>query len=151
MRYPHEGPCGDTLSLSDTEAPTGSAAQSVPNLLAALRISFSNGFDLIFLEAVNIITLMLQHYQSRSCCVVNFIAPKFWFEIVSIWDSGALNTHESNPYEAGPLFGWIEPEMAQYPKSTSTIYVLAQGGPVPIRSSQERYWGRGGVDPCLKS
>jgi len=31
---------------------------------------------------------------------------------------------------------WIEPEIAQYPKSTSMIYVLARGGPVPIRSSQ---------------
>ena len=34
-------------------------------------------------------------------------------------------------------FGWIEPEIAQYPKSTQLNFVLARGGPVPIRSSHE--------------
>ena len=30
----------------------------------------------------------------------------------------------------------LEPEIAQYPKSTYITYVLARGEPVPIRSSQ---------------
>ena len=31
---------------------------------------------------------------------------------------GAANTHAFIPHEAGSPFGWIEPEMAQYPMST---------------------------------
>jgi len=30
----------------------------------------------------------------------------------------SLNTDEFIPPEAGPPFGWIEPEIAQHPKST---------------------------------
>ena len=37
---------------------------------------------------------------------------------------------------AGPSCrGCIEPEIAQYPKSTEMTTVVARGGPVPIRSS----------------
>ena len=33
-------------------------------------------------------------------------------------EEGVLNTEEFIPHEAGSPFGWIEPEIAQYPKST---------------------------------
>ena len=46
--------------------------------------------------------------------------------------SMCLNTGEFIPHETGSPVWWIEPKIAQYPKSS----VLARGGPVPIRSSE---------------
>jgi len=51
-------------------------------------------------------------------------------------DPKLLNTDKYIPREAGSPFGWIEPKIAQYPKSSQVTSALARGGPVPIRSSQ---------------
>ena len=55
--------------------------------------------------------------------------------------SERVNTDEFIPHEAGSPFGWTEPEIAQYPKSTYMTCVLARGGPVPIRCSQSAWMG----------
>ena len=53
------------------------------------------------------------------------------------WRRESLKTDEFIPHEGGSPVGRIEPEIAQYPKSTQMTSVLARGGPVPIRSSHE--------------
>ena len=54
-------------------------------------------------------------------------------------------SEEFIPHEAGSPFRWIEPEIAQYPRSTKITSVLARGGPVPIRSSHYAGVGLVGV------
>ena len=110
-----------------------------------------------FAQVVAVMDEMLMDMLSNDARFVRCPKPGCSNVIEREADTGALPSHAPDGQVHSlsisfALFRAFQPEIAQYPKSTCMRFVIARGGPVPIRSSHSpAAAARGATVPALST